>query len=228
MSSLVFKENKDNYVPFGFDHVGLSVNSNVYESHPGYSSGRTKDESGNAVNNEYYDIENGNWVSIENIFGVQKVNTLGTFKHESGSIVNTPIAKFTQVTISDSLAQLMAEQIETKMRAGFLNIVPNQHIATWDDPSNLLKQKGGNGKFTCVGLMEWAAEQAGHNRGNGFIPNFAEWINLFNGRALPILLTPELLYRYASNTTVTDIIKKQAEEFAVGCKLCCSGDKKLF
>src|SRR5262249_33971141 len=57
---------------------------------------------------------------------------------------------------------------------------------------------GGSGYYTCVGLLESAAEQAGLNGGQGFIPNSLESVPDGHGGQFP-LLSPELLYWAASN-----------------------------
>ena len=58
-------------------------------------------------------------------------------------------------------------------------------------------QKGGNGSFTCVGLIEWAAERAGHNSGQGFIRNgiesFTVSVPRVTGTLEIPLLSPQLL-----------------------------------
>ncbi len=85
----------------------------------------------------------------------------------------------------------MAEFIETKDNSTFQylgDLSDSESRAASLSPS---AQKGGDNSFTCVGLMEWAAEQAGHNDGQGFIPNALERVA---GRDDLPLLSPELLY----------------------------------
>lgn len=230
MSSLVFKENSSvrfwgrlrGYVPFGWDHTGLFFNDKVYESHPGYNMGTDLDPiTETPIVNGYYDPLANKFVSLDVRNGVQSVNTLGTFKWESTDRYSSPI-QFDQVDIDDGLAQAMVQQIESKMESGFQDVPDFSEIT----PSKLIEslspqaQKGiKDGRFTCVGLIEWAAEQAGHNNGEGFIPNWAEGIPFsekipgIGGLTIPTYdLSPEGLYWWAKTENAFQEVGKKVND----------------
>ncbi|MCH7752488.1 MAG: NAD-binding protein [Planctomycetes bacterium] len=95
-----------------------------------------------------------------------------------------------EIPIDAVLAESMREKIQSQIDAGAGFLVP-----TFAGLSGLLSpsvHKGRDGKFTCIGLIEWAAEQAGHNGGKGFIPNHFESIIFPPGLEVP-LLSPQLL-----------------------------------
>lgn len=168
--SLVFRESSIR-IP-GWDHCGLNFGDNVYESHPGYYGG------------DYWDPRVGRYVAVEGINGVQQVHTLGSFVHNSTT--TTTEAESIEVSIDPLLGAQMVAAIEGKMDAPFL-----EFDKLWEYWEYLLpsKQKGADGRFTCVGLIEWAAEEAGRGWGQGFIPNGMETRGL----------TPSLLYWAAGN-----------------------------
>ena len=127
--------------------------------------------------------------------GVQAQHTLGTFKHDSMSSSPNSV-KFERVFIPRSVGLSIVEKIKTKLPspenpkgAGFANIrmKPKTALLSDIDPA---RQKGATGVFTCVGLIEWAAEAANINNGQGFIPAALEKI----GQKLLPALSPELLY----------------------------------
>jgi hypothetical protein len=144
----------------GFDHVGFQIGNKVYESTPSY------DPLG------IYISEDGKeQVNIVFQSGVQSQHTLGTFKYNYplGGPYTFNVEEFEEIPIDDGLANKMLQIIEKKLGSPFINVESNLIKSLL--PSN---QKGGNGAFTCVGLVERAAEDAGHNGGQGFIPNIFE------------------------------------------------------
>ncbi|MEO9964186.1 MAG: T9SS type A sorting domain-containing protein [Reichenbachiella sp.] len=194
-SQLLFREKRDSEkdgswgfgddeIP-GFDHVGFYTNGLVYESHPGYDAG------------EYYSAEDDDIVNITTLEGVQAQHTLGSFEYDAKLGEVSPVKDFVQIPIDEDLASLMLTQIQSVMGQEF------QFIGF--DLDGLLKtlspsaQKGGSGSFTCVGLVEWAAEQAGHNGGEGFILNSLESVtvpdpnNPFSATIEVPILSPQLL-----------------------------------
>lgn len=162
----------------GFDHVALNVDNLVYESHPGYPSG------------VYYSEDGKESANIETHFGVQAEHTKGTFKYDRApGKPSSPVEEFEEIPIDEQLAKRMQTHIQTKItpvRAEFqqINFSSLNGIKQTLAPS---VQKGGNGKFTCVGLVEWAAEESGHLFGQGFILDPLEAIGDFP------LLSPQLL-----------------------------------
>lgn len=195
-ASLVFRElddgAKDNTwggrgddVP-GWDHVGLSFNDQVYESHPGYESG------------QYWDIKKEEFVPINKVNGPQQEHTIGSFEHDSTIPNSTKILRYQELEIPISLGKKMIKAIEPQIgNASFQSITEILRLLKqlkFKEAFDLLSpanQKGENGKFTCVGLVEWAAEQAGHNGGQGFIPNELESFRV--GNVMIPFLSPELL-----------------------------------
>ncbi|NEO57738.1 MAG: PEP-CTERM sorting domain-containing protein [Okeania sp. SIO3B5] len=93
-----------------------------------------------------------------------------------------------ELSLNYDLATAMERKIQEKINqgAGYADLTPFIH--------NLhpFFQKGGLGQFTCVGLIEWAAEKAGHRGGQGFISWWNEYISL--GWKTFSTLTPSLLY----------------------------------
>ena len=177
--------NKDDEIP-GYDHVGFQLNNLVYESHPGYSG-------------TYVSVDGSESVNIVRHFGVQAVHTNGTFRHDSkitGS-ANSPVIRFEEFPIDYDLAVKMANHIKTKLNtAGFSTITPTD-LSTFSPSA----QKGGGNTFTCVGLVEWAAEQAGYDWGQGFIPNMLESKNIYFPGSYFVMseipfISPELLYYF--------------------------------
>lgn len=185
----------------GIDHVGMAIDNLVYESHPGYDS---DDELGDV--NTFYSQGGVESVEIEKIDGVQAQFTLDTFSWNSRFTDTTELIKFEAIPISRSLAESMRGEIQTQIDAGkkfgyvgdiFGFEIPKVSVLAGLYPSN---QKGGNDTFTCVGLIEWAAEQSFHNLGQGFIPDYLEAVRLqpplpfIDEMPIYPLLSPELLY----------------------------------
>jgi hypothetical protein len=167
-ASILFREEGDSsfWATFhgdipGWDHTGMNFQNLVYESHPGYM---------NAV---YVNEDGTESVNIKHINGVQAQHTRSTFLYDSTQIGATPITETTEFPIDASLAETMKTKIEQKIAEGaeFLNPPGEWRFAI----DYLARQKGqDDNMFSCVGLIEWAAEQAGLNNGGGFIPKVFE------------------------------------------------------
>ena len=160
----------------GFDHCALHNSNVIYECHPGYEPGTYVSEDGDET------------VSINWINGVQGQFTLKTFKHDSQDLASSPVINFEEIPIDSDLANNMREIIESAYGNSFqrIDFRSLEGIVNTLSPGN---QKGGNNSFTCVGLVEWAAEMAGHNDGQGFIPNNLESFNIIRPNVWP----PELI-----------------------------------
>ena len=169
----------------GFDHVGFHLDDVVYESHPGYPTGT------------YTSADGQESVSITSEDGVQGQHTRASFEHDSTSQGSTPVIDFEEIPISEELAAAMKTAIDRVGASTFqyINYSSIENIQATLSPA---AQKGGDGTFTCVGLIEWAAEQAGHRGGQGFISNRFESMTVPDPRdrtktiVLP-LLSPALL-----------------------------------
>jgi hypothetical protein len=168
----------------GWDHCALydEETQKVYESHPEYPAGTYVNEDGSESRD------------VPEIDGVQSVHTLGTFEHDSTTPGTTTVTAVEELPIDDSLASAMRVKIEERIAAGakfcFIDFSSLEDLEKTLSP---YAQKGGGneGSFTCVGLVEWAAEKAGHNGGAGFVPNQIEALYAFN-RTIP-MLSPLLL-----------------------------------
>jgi hypothetical protein len=186
----------DDEIP-GFDHSALNVDNVVYESHPYYPSGI------------YYSQDGQETAVIVAEDGVQAQHTKETFKHDAKlpGAENSPVIDFEEIPITKELAESMRNHIETQLGATFqhINIKTLEGIEQTLSPS---AQKGGDGTFTCVGLIEWAAEQADHRGGQGFIRNAFESISYLDPTTFPPeirefpLLSPHFL-NYAMKTSLT-------------------------
>jgi uncharacterized repeat protein (TIGR01451 family) len=182
---LVFRET-DSGIP-GWDHVGLYFNGKVYEAHPGYDAG------------DYQDTRQNKPVPISKINGVQAIHTLGSFFYNPKNPGQPFKGRLKE--IPNSLAKKMAEAIEGKLGTASYTFENG-----WLQGFLLGNQKGED-QFTCVGLIEWAAEKAGLNGGAGFIPTLFERFlipgnttigNLFGGTGF---LLPDHLLIYADRGT---------------------------
>lgn len=169
----------------GFDHSAFQIGNVVYESHPAYPAGLYRSADGNET------------AAISEVFGVQAQHTKATFAHDSTKASTTVVA-FEEIPIATELAEKMKTAIEGKRGSPFQRI--DYSIDGLSATLAPAVQKGGGGAFTCVGLVEWAAEQAGHNGGQGFIRNSFESISVpdlrdpLNIKMLLIpLLSPQLL-----------------------------------
>lgn len=169
----------------GFDHVGFHIDNKVYESHPGYLAGT------------YVSADGEEKVNVAQIDGVQSEHSRATFAHDARLGESSPVKTFEEIPIDEQLAEKMRTAINTVRGYTFRRI-------SFSFPDGLAKtlspaaQKGGDQSFTCVGLVEWAAEQAGHNGGEGFIPSLMESVLIPDPRDLSKtievpFLSPQLL-----------------------------------
>lgn len=175
----------DDAIP-GFDHVGFHIANEVYESHPGYPDGT------------YVSADGQETASINSEFGVQAQHTLATFRHDNTTTGSTPVIDFEEIPIDESLANGMRTAIESVSGADFQGI--DYSLDGLEATLSPTEQKGGGNSFTCVGLIEWAAEQAGRNGGQGFINNSFESFTVPDprldnlGETIEVpLLSPQLL-----------------------------------
>ena len=208
-SSVLFREKSDetkdgtwglqkDEIP-GFDHSAFQIGNVVYESHPGYPSGT------------YVSADGQETVNITTKNGVQSQFTLNTFKHDSKTSGSTNVVDFEEIPVTEELAIKMRSAIQSVQGRPFqfINYSLDGLAATLSPEA----QKGGNGAFTCVGLIEWSAEQAGHNNNQGFIKNIFESMIVPDPRTLSIppkvieipLLSPQLLnYTMKSQQILND------------------------
>lgn len=174
----------------GWNHVGLWVDGIVWESHPGYPGG----DVAFGETTTWLDAE-GNSIAIVKESGVQNGFTLAAFQHASQTAETATLA-FAAIPIPNELAQRMADQIE---------LVADKEYPALSDMAleifNPESQKGDNarGTFTCVGLVEWSAEEAGHNAGQGFIPAAMESGVVYQLRPNFPIMTPGKLYYAMQN-----------------------------
>ena len=162
-----------NYIP-GWDHSALLLDNTVYESHPPQAG-------------EWWDPDSQQYVTLVYDNGVQEQHTLGSFRYDTPKSEPPSQVANAEVAISPSLAQDMVSHINTVLDSNFRYLGNTLAEEIKNLKPNLQKGDVYN-QFTCVGLMEWAAEQSGLNGGQGFIPNWMESID-----GIP-LLSPELLY----------------------------------
>ncbi len=203
---LLFRESCDGSWTFGpeqipgWDHVGLFTHDRVYESHPGYGCHFGCMQGTPDCSGMYWDPECDWHVGIAQVDGVQWQHTRGSFRHDSTTLDST--AANLSVPIPGHIAAEMATFIETQDSAPFLssNCGSALNFSCIRDQFYPDRQKGYvDGQYTCVGLIERAAEQGARlNGGEGFIPNSRESFPVpFFGR-MPIL-SPWLLSQYAEN-----------------------------
>jgi hypothetical protein len=137
----------------------------VYESHPHYVAGTYVSEDGTES------------INVPSVYGAQSVHTLGTFEFDSTEPGVTPVREIEELPIDNDLAIAMRDKIRGRITAGakFCQI---DFSFPWGLERTLspYAQKGGGDEssFTCVGLLEWAAEKAGHMWGQGFVPDIIE------------------------------------------------------
>ena len=178
--------------------MALNIDNTIYESHPGY---------GEQI---YISKECDEKVKIKKINGIQKQFTLSTFKNDAIEGSSSNVTEVDEIPIDENLAKRMQAAIESKNAAyGRLNFNSLDGII---QTLSADAQKGGNGTFTCVGLLEWAAEQDG---GEGFIPNKFEKIQIPNPLDpsqnlidVPTPISPQLLYNCIKNQNIVDEMKQ--------------------
>jgi hypothetical protein len=177
----------------GFDHVGLNVGERVYESHPGYGAGTYTDATGTES------------VNVRFVGGVQQQHSKGTFLNDAEIGASSPVEATDEIPIFYGIAEKMATFIEAQEGKPFLSISKSGLVAVHENPFDLAalsssQQKGGTGSYTNVGLLERAAEQAGANGGQGFIPDVLEENDL-----VP-LLSPALLHYALTHTAQMEAV----------------------
>lgn len=181
----------------GFDHVALNVDDVVYESHPGYSSGVYRDSDTSTPTK-----------MIQQEDGVQMQFTRALFRHNS-QLATTGVVEFVEVPIPRVLAEAMLSAINTKLASLYLDPDFTDFLGSWSNDN----QKGANDKFTCVGLIEWAAEQAGFDGGQGFVPNQFESIDLSDDEGSTVLLSPQLMHYFVTGKQATRFAKIHLQGF---------------
>lgn len=164
----------DDEIP-GFDHVAFNYDSDVYESHPGYATATYQSSDGEET------------IAVTTQNGVQQSFTKDTFAHNSVDS-STKVVNFQEIGISQDEADSMKAYIETQLGTAGFQVIDFSGLDGISKTLSPAAQKGGGNTFTCVGLIEKAAEEAGINDGQGFIPDSFENIGDFP------LLSPELLY----------------------------------
>ena len=142
------------FIP-GWDHVALHVDNKIYESTPGY-------ESGTYVSSDKNPVES---VSIAEFSGVQSDHTRKTFIHNAVAGEATGTSDWREIEINYDLGKKLENTISKVVGASYVDV----SLAGMSP----LNQKGlaGPVNFTCVGLIEWAAEENGVNGSQGFIPD---------------------------------------------------------
>ncbi|MDP3997793.1 MAG: lectin-like protein [Candidatus Andersenbacteria bacterium] len=156
------------------DHVGFypGGNQKVWEAHLwGYATG------------VYVDPDTDQGVSVDRASGVQQQHTLASFYENrltsSGGSSPTVAEHSTSVAISQSDADQINDWIiENAQGAGYI-------IGS----ANLQKGYYLN-RYSCVGLLERAAEEVGVHSGQGYIPNSMEGLSIRDKN----VFSPSLLY----------------------------------
>lgn len=125
----------------GFDHIALAYQDTVYEMHPGYGQGFYV--SGPAQTNN---------IPVKMKTGVQWQHSFRSFIHNSRQSENSPTISFAAIPIDSMVAAKMANFIKSMNSARYQFIDHSFSALT----NELLpdQQKGANGAFTCVGLIE--------------------------------------------------------------------------
>lgn len=201
-ASIVFREVKNDpmegllsifgdEVP-GFDHIALQYRDTIYEIHPGYGQGFYLSNS-----------REKNGVHIELKTGVQWQHNLQSFIYNSRERGDSPTESVASIPIDTMIARKMRDLIKTRADARYQFI--DHTLSALSHELQPVQQKGANGAFTCVGLIEWAAEKAGMNDGQGFVPDSQEYIVVYNplapGEPMTLgVLRPQLIYRYLSRS----------------------------
>ena len=193
-------------VPLTLDHVALLHEGLVYESHPGYDH----------APGPYWDPLEGGFVNIDASCGVMAQHTLGSFQHNY-PVIDSPLYPInSEVKLPPDLAYAMVQWISTQMGRDFLQFSPDceelacklRHLHPDRQKGLIVNDPGCNNDgptttYTCVGLLERAAEEVGFRNGEGFIANSQESFQVPTGNPFsPIftvpLLTPSHL-AYAAN-----------------------------
>lgn len=190
-----------NTIP-GWDHVGLLLDAldpdgKVYESHPS-DPGQWWDPWAGHEGGYVTLVHDGSWSEEYETYlgGVQAQHTMGSFWHHSKTSAGSDTT-IGGVSLPYDLAEAMIAKINTRLDSNFRFLGDSLADQFVNLQPNLQKGEVYN-EFTCVGLMEWAAEQTGLNAGQGFVPNAMESITY---QKFPLgipLLSPELLYSCAA------------------------------
>ncbi|MBK8504045.1 MAG: hypothetical protein IPL46_18660 [Saprospiraceae bacterium] len=193
--SIIFREVRDGalegWLPLlgdevpGFDHVALQIDGVVYETHPGYGMGT------------YFSKDGTDSMEVENKSGIQWQHTVETFIYNSRANETSLVLDYISIPIDRELAN--------EMRSFILSVCDYQYIFVDQNVKGIVNnlspsaQKGSNKSFTCVGLIEWASEQAGYNHGQGLVPDHLESVKFAvssdasSNIEIP-LLSPQLMY----------------------------------
>ena len=196
----------------GIDHVAFNYGGQIYESQlsvpPGdYLDDRDLGDPGLAVH-----------IEIEEKGVIQK-HTIGTFRHNSTTLTPNATDIF-EVALPSAVGHALQDKIASVLGAPYVDTdTLLGRVAFIRDPEY---HKGSTGGFSCVGLIEWAAEQIGTqfsdepllHGSEGFVPD--EWesikatirIPIAGGPGIPVgevsvinTLSPNLLYHVLTGTT---------------------------
>lgn len=166
----------------GWDHVALEDSSDtVWESHPGYSYPRF----GLFPPNFAWDPDAGGRRVVPPEAGVQHWHSEGSFRWNSANPSVNGSTGYARIPISASLANAMASEALLWEHSGYPSVANPYNFSA-------ARQKGSDGFFTCCGLVEFCAEQVGHNGGQGFVPNCMEELRVL-GQSFSSL-TPQILF----------------------------------
>ena len=147
----------------GWDHIALQYKDTIFEMHPGYGQGKYLS-----------DFPGTDSVLVEFITGTQWQHTSKSFIYNSRTSESTPTVWVASIPIETVVAERMKDLIKSVKDARYQFIDHSFSALTTELRPD--RQKGSDGSFTCVGLIEWAAEEAGVNHGQGFVPDSLERI----------------------------------------------------
>jgi hypothetical protein len=189
----------------GIDHVAFNYAGHVYESQLSVPPGDYLDSRDTGNSNLVVRIDT-------EARGVIQKHTVGTFRHNSTT--STPNATdLFEVPIANDVGQALRDKIATVVGSPYVDT--ESLLGRTEFVRNPRYHKGSSGGFSCVGLIEWAAEQIGDQFPNepllhgsqGFVPDQWESIRaniripIGGGFGVPIgevsiinTLSPNLLY----------------------------------
>lgn len=181
----------------GWDHVGLEDTSNtVWESHPGYSYPAVFPFPANFAWDP--DTNSRRLVPTEN--GVQHWHSRGSFRWNSARSTVNGATAYVRIPIPGALANAMASEALLQEHAGYPNVANPYNFSA-------ARQKGSEGFFTCCGLVEYCAEEVGHNGGQGFVPNDCEVLRVFGMNFSS--LTPQILHDAITQNWTADRCRRR-------------------
>jgi hypothetical protein len=183
-ASVLFRNTRGIDIIPGWDHVGLEYNGWVWESHPGYNY--PGDIWHGIPPHIAYDPDLNAWCLVPQVSGVQHNHSRGSFRWDSCRTGSSPTDGFEAITIDSGLAASMDFEALLVQGSPYPNVVGNPFRLS------AARQKGSEGEFTCVGLVEYLAEAADYNGGEGFIPDSMEHWTVC-GQEISIL-TPQMLH----------------------------------